>query len=164
MTGVTRSRDLRGRVPRRPVPARELPGVYFRRASAPTVAAGVLTVAWAALVDGAAAAVGAGLGVLLVLAFFGIDLLVMRLSSHWDPIGTFGLVMAEYLGKIIALAVLFVALVNQTVPQQISTRWVGIGLAVAGVVFLAALVVAYLAVPTFVVEPESPDENRDIGT
>ena len=147
-----------------PASLRELPGRYFRGAAIPTVVAGVVltVVAWVA--DGGSAAWGAALGTVLVLIFFGIDLLAMRVTAHWEPTAAFGVVMAEYLGKIIALAILLVVLSGQGEPQQLSTRWVGIGLAVAGVVFLTALVVAYLRVPTFVVEPESPGPERDIAT
>ena len=154
----------RSRGPRQPVGLRELPGQYFRWAAIPTALIGVVVVGAAAVSDGRSAALGASLGLVLVLAFFGLDLLAMRLSSRWDPVATFGLVMMEYLGKIIALAILFVGLMNQATPQQISTRWVGIGLATAAVVFLAGLTLAYVKVPTFVVEPESLGGQRDIET
>lgn len=147
-----------------PASLRELPGRYFRGAAIPTAAVGVVTTVLAGLADGGPAVLGAGLGVVVVLGFFGIDLLAMRMSANWDPVAAFGVVMSEYLGKIIALAILFAALAGQSEPQQVSTRWVGIGLAVSGVVFLTALVVAYLRVPTFVIEPESPEEDRDIAT
>ena len=147
-----------------PASLRELPGRYFRAAAIPTVAAGVITTVLAGLTDGGSAAWGAALGVVLVLAFFGIDLLAMRVTASWDPAAAFGVVMVEYLGKIIALAILLVVLTGQSDPQQLSTRWLGIGLAVACVVFLTALVVAYLRIPTFVIEPESPATERDAST
>ena len=96
------------------------------------------------------------LGGVVVLVFFGIDLLAMRVSAGWDPAATFLLVMVEYLGKIIGLAVLFAALREQ---DTLPLRPVGIGIAVAATVFLAALVVAYLRIPTFVVEPTDPDPD-----
>jgi ATP synthase protein I len=148
----------------RPASLRELPGLYFRGAAIPTVAAGVITAVLAGLADGGAAAWGAALGVVLVLVFFGIDLLAMRVTANWEPTTTFGVVMVEYLGKIIALAILLVALSGQSEPQHVSTRWLGIGLAVGCVVFLSALVVAYLRVPTFVIEPESAAAKRDAAT
>jgi len=147
-----------------PASLRELPGRYFRAAAIPTVLAGVLTTVLAGLGDGSSAAWGAALGVVLVLVFFGIDLLAMRVTANWEPTAAFGVVMMEYLGKIIALAILLVALTGQSEPQQLSTRWVGIGLAVAAVVFLTALVVAYLRVPTFVIDPESSRTERDAAT
>ena len=147
-----------------PASLRELPGRYFRAAAIPTMAAGVVIVALAWFTHGGSGAWGAALGVVLVLAFFGIDLLVMRLSATWDPVAAFGAVMMEYLGKIIALAILLVALAGQAEPQRLSTRWLGIGLATACVSFLTALVVAHLRVPTFVIEPESTVPERDAAT
>jgi ATP synthase protein I len=140
--------------PQRPATLRQLPGLYFRRAALPAVAVtvGSSGVAWA--VDGAAAAWGAALGGLVVLLFFGIDLLAMRVTAGWDPTLTFLLVMVEYLIKIVALALLFLVLRGAD-PPAVEPRWVGIGLAVAGVAFLTGLVVAYLRVPTFVVDPEA---------
>jgi ATP synthase protein I len=118
----------------------------------PTLAStvAVFAVAWG--LYGARAAWGAALGGAVVLVFFGIDLLAMRISAGWDPALTFLLVMVEYLIKIVALALFLVGLRGGD-PAAVDPRWVGIGLAVAGVVFLSALVVAYLRVPTFVADP-----------
>lgn len=139
----------------RPRTSHELPGTYFRWAATPTVAAvGVAALATWPTVGGAEAA-AVVLGGTVVLVFFGIDLLAMRVTASWEPTATFLLVMVEYLVKIIALAVLFAAIRGQ---DAVPGRWVGIGIAVAGTVFLAALVVAHLRIPTFVVEP---DERAD---
>jgi ATP synthase protein I len=103
-------------------------------------------------------ALGIVVGGLVVLVFFGIDLLAMRVSANWEPTSTFLLVMLEYLAKIIALAVLFAAVRGQdTLPG----RSVGIGIGIAATVFLAALVAAYLKIPTFVIEP---DDEGSRGT
>lgn len=145
-------------LPSHPRRSRELPGLYFRWAALPTVVAtGVAAVA-ALLAQGGSEALGIVVGGLVVLIFFGIDLLAMRVSAGWEPTSTFLLVMVEYLAKIIALAVLFAAVRGQ---DALPGRSVGIGIGVAATVFLAALVVAYLKIPTFVVEP---DEERPGGT
>jgi NADH:ubiquinone oxidoreductase subunit 6 (subunit J) len=141
----------------------ELPGRYFRRAAPPTVITGILVTALAAWVDGFPAAAGALLGAVILLGFFGTDLLAMRMSADWEPVATFGVVMIEYIGKIVVLALIFMLLAGQPEPQQISTRWLGISLAATGVVFLVGLVVAYLAVPTFGIEPEQPESSADDG-
>jgi ATP synthase protein I len=135
----------------RPRRSRELPGLYFRWAAVPTVVVTGVAALVALLAEGGAEALGVALGGLVVLVFFGIDLLAMRVSARWEPTTTFLLVMVEYLAKIIALAVLFAAIRGQ---DSLPGRSVGIGIAVAATVFLAALVAAYLKIPTFVVEPE----------
>lgn len=112
----------------------------------------------AQVTEGVAASAGVVVGAAIVLAFFGLDLLVMRITAGWDPATTFLVVMLEYLGKIIALAVALVALRGQA---AVDSWWVGIGVAVAAVVFLAALVVAYLRIPTFVVEPADTGLQRN---
>jgi hypothetical protein len=125
------------------------------------VPTGVATVAAAGValaVQGGAEAIAVAVGGAVVLIFFGIDLLAMRVSAGWEPAVTFMLVMVEYLAKIIALAVFFAAVRGQ---DALPGRSVGIGLAVAGTVFLVALVTAYLKIPTFVVEP---DEEAGQGT
>jgi hypothetical protein len=76
----------------------------------------------------------------------------MRISASWEPTLTFLLVMVEYLIKIVGLALFFLVLRGSEDPP-VDPWWVGIGLAVAGVVFLTGLVVAYLRIPTFVVDP-----------
>lgn len=139
--------------PTRPVSSRELPRRYFTWAAVPTVIATSVTAVAALLLHGGVEAVAVLLGGAVVLAFFGIDLLAMRVSAGWDPAATFLLVMVEYFVKIVALAFLFLGLRAQ---DRIPDDWVGIGLAVAATVFLAALVTAYLRIPTFVVEPEGP--------
>lgn len=143
-----------GRDAPRPRRSRELPGLYFRRAAVPTVAATVVAAGVALVVQGTPEALAVAVGGAVVLGFFGIDLLAMRVSAGWDPTLTFLLVMLEYLGKIIALAVFFAAVRGQ---DAVPGRSVGIGIAVAGTVFLAALVTAYLKIPTFVVEPDGGD-------
>lgn len=149
--------------PQQPASLHELPGRYFRRAAPPTVVTGVVVTGLAAWVGGGAAAAGAVLGSVILLGFFGTDLLAMRMSAQWEPIATFGVVMIEYIGKIVVLALVFMLLAGQPEPQQVSTRWLGIALAASGVVFLVGLVVAYLTVPTFVIEPEQPESSAENG-
>lgn len=135
----------------RPRRSSELPGVYFRCAAAPTVVVTGVAALVALLAQGGSKALGVALGGVVVLIFFGIDLLVMRVSARWEPTTTFLLVMVEYLAKIISLAVLLAAIRGQ---DAIPGRSIGIGVGVAATVFLTALVVAHLRIPTFVVEPE----------
>lgn len=147
----------------RPASLRELPRRYFWRAAWPTLVAASAGAVLAQVSEGGAAAAGALVGGAIVLVFFGLDLLVMRTTAGWDPAATFMVVMLEYLGKIIALAIVLVGLRQQ---ETIDPRWVGIGVAIGATVFLVALVIAYLRIPTFVVEPatETPPNEGPAST
>lgn len=142
----------------RPASLRELPGRYFSWAAWPTLAAIAASTIVALAFDGRSAAAGALVGGAMVVVFFGLDLLVMRITSGWDPGATFMVVMVEYLGKIIALAIALVALRGQA---AIDPRWVGIGVGITATVFLIALVIAYLKIPTFVVDPKAETPRPD---
>lgn len=147
--------------PSGPASLRELPGRYFRRAAWPTVVAVGGLAAYSQVTSGAAQAVAVLIGGAMVIGFFGVDLLAMRVSARWDPAATFLLVMVEYLVKIVLLAIALVAIGQQ---DAVEGRWVGISIGVAATVFLAALVVAYLRVPTFVVDPQDSGPPAAGGT
>lgn len=149
--------------PQRSASLHELPGRYFWRATWPTLIATAAGAALAQAFDGGAAAAGTLVGGAIVVIFFGLDLLVMRMTAGWDPAMTFMVVMLEYLGKIVALAIVLVGLRGQ---EDIDPRWVGIGVAIDATVFLTALVIAHLRIPTFVVEPtaETPTKGGPAST
>lgn len=147
---------------RAPTP-RQLPGVYYRRAAGPTVAAAAVGVLVAAVAGDRADALGVLVGGVIVLVFFGVDVLTLMLSAEFDPAVTFLLVMTEYLTKILVLAVVLVALSGQ---DGVDGRAVAITVGTCTVVFLTFLVIAHVRVPTFVVEPERPraDDADSQGT
>lgn len=60
--------------------------------------------------QGASGLVGALIGVVLVVAFFGIDLVVLRATRYTPPIQVLAVVAMVYLFKITMLAVFLVAL------------------------------------------------------
>lgn len=95
-------------------------------------------------------------GGLIVLAFFGVDVLALVISRDWDPAVTFLLVMIEYFTKIVVLGLILVALSNQ---EAVDGRSVALAVGLATVVFLTFLVIAHVRVPTFVVEPPAPSED-----
>jgi ATP synthase protein I len=141
-----------------PPTPRELPGVYYWRAAGPTAlvtAAGILV---AAVAGDRADALGVLVGGVIVLVFFGVDVLTLMLSAEFDPAVTFLLVMTEYLTKILVLAVVLVALSGQ---DAVDGRAVAITVGTCTVVFLTFLVIAHVRVPTFAVEPERPEDDAD---
>lgn len=135
-----------------PVAAPDLPGVYFRYAAIPTSVATLAALAIGAAVAGLAGLWAGLLGGLVVVGFFGLDLLIMRLSVEWSPVATFGAVIAEYLAKLIALAVLLAAVRAST---TVDAAVMGVTIGVTAVVFLSGLVVAHLRVKTFSIDPVS---------
>ncbi|MCZ3386431.1 MAG: hypothetical protein LH630_05580, partial [Actinomycetia bacterium] len=102
-------------------------------------------------------AIGFALGGLIVLAFFGVDVVALRMSARWDPATTFLLVMVEYITKIVLLGVLLLVLSEQ---DAINGESVALAVGLTTVVFLAFLVVAHVQVPTFVVEPSAHDTDN----
>jgi ATP synthase protein I len=118
-------------------------------------AVGVLV---AAVAGDRADALGALVGGMIVLVFFGVDVATLKLSAELDPAVTFLLVMTEYLTKIMVLAVVLVALSRQ---DTVDGRAVAITVGICTVVFLVFLVTAHVRVPTFVVEPEHAEGVDD---
>jgi ATP synthase protein I len=139
-----------------PPSVRELPAVYYRRAALPTGLVTIGGTALAALIGGRPEAVGFLVGGLIVLAFFGVDVLALVISREWDPAVTFLLVMIEYFTKIVVLGLILVALSDQ---EAVDGRSVALAVGLATVVFLTFLVIAHVRVPTFVVEPPAPPED-----
>lgn len=134
-------------------------GAIVRRAGWPTVVAlagCTLVGGWARGADGL---LGGLVGSLLVVAFFGLDLVVMRATARMEPVVTFGLVMLEYVGKIIALAVFLAAFASTT---AFDTRVMAITLGVGTVVFLGAMAVAFARMKTYATDPE--DRRRGEGS
>lgn len=135
---------------------RELPGVYYRRAAGPTVAAAAVGILVAFAVGDRADALGVLVGAVIVLVFFGVDVVTLMVCAELDPTVTFLAVMSEYLTKILLLAVLLVALSGQ---DTVAGRAVAVTVGLGTVVFLTFLVIAHLQVPTFVVEPGQPRDD-----
>lgn len=83
----------------------------LRGAFYPTVAVGPVAVLVAALASGGRAALGAALGFVVAIAFFALGLLVMRrLQSASDPLRLLASAMAVFLGQMIFLLLVIVAL------------------------------------------------------
>jgi ATP synthase protein I len=89
--------------------------VMLRGAFLPTVAVGPVAVVVAAIVGGGKAALGAALGFVIALAFFALGLVVMRkLDSAADPLRFLASALAVFMGQMIFLLVVIIALQNAT--------------------------------------------------
>jgi ATP synthase protein I len=83
----------------------------LRGAFVPTLAVGPVAVVVAAFVAGGRAALGALLGFAIAIAFFALGLLVMRkLDSAADPLRFLASALAVFLGQLIFLLVVILAL------------------------------------------------------
>lgn len=140
---------------------RELPAVYYRRAAAPTAGLTVLGTTMGALGWGRAEALGVLVGGVIVLVFFGVDVLALVVSADWDPAIVFLLVMIEYVTKIVVLGLILIAVADQDV---VNGRALALSVGLNTVVFLTFLVTAHIRVPTFVVDPTSDDGDGARGT
>jgi ATP synthase protein I len=89
--------------------------VMLRGAFLPTVAVGPVAVVVAAFVGGGKAALGAALGFVIALAFFALGLVVMRkLGSAADPLRFLASALAVFMGQMIFLLVVIIALQDAT--------------------------------------------------
>lgn len=92
-------------------PARDPFAVMLRGAFLPTLAVGPVAVVVGALLGGGRGALGALLGFAIAIAFFAPGLFVMRkLDSAADPLRFLASAMAVFLGQLIFLLVVIVAL------------------------------------------------------
>ncbi|HEV7172119.1 hypothetical protein [Pedococcus sp.] len=92
-------------------PDRDPFAVMLRGAFLPTLVVGPVAVVVGALVGGGRAALGALLGFLVAIAFFALGLFVMRkLDSAADPLRFLASAMAVFLGQLIFLLVVIIAL------------------------------------------------------
>lgn len=128
----------------------------LRRCSVVMVVAGVACVVVAASVQGAVGFWGAVIGVVLVLAFFGVDLLVLRATRYTPPIQVLAVVAMVYLLKITLLAVFLVTLRGTAL---FSVRAFGATVILLTLVALGAAVILVAKREVLLVDPAVEDET-----
>lgn len=125
-------------------------GVLLRKAVPWALGAGLLTVVVLAVAQGLASA-GAGLlGLLVVVAFFGVDVLAMRTTRRAQPGATAGLLLAGYVVKVLLLAALVWWLATSTSLDMRGMAWVVV---VTTVAFVVGVTVAALRTRSFSLDP-----------
>jgi ATP synthase protein I len=126
----------------------------WRGAAVPTTIVGAIAVAAFGARDGVDGAVGALLGCLVVLGFFGLSLLVMKWTARTDPMNAFGGALLSYAIKIVALAGVLLVFRDTTLfdPQAFGLTI----LACAGV-WLIFEVRAFLRAQIPTIQPEKSD-------
>ena len=126
--------------------AEHLLGALIRRSVPWAGAVGGMCMLLYLIVDGVAAALAALLGVALVSIFFGVDVLVLRLTKGAPPPVTVGALLAEYLLKMLLLAAVLWSIATSTQVDMHATAVTVIVTTVAGA---AAVIVTALRVRSF---------------
>jgi len=129
----------------------------LRGAVVPTAVVGVLLVAAAAVQGGRDAAVGAVLGVLLVIGFFSASIAAVGWAAKQHDVATLPVAMFTYFIKIAVLTAVL-ALFEDTALFD-STAF-GIGILIATLTWLVGLVRAHLTAKILYVDPTQADESR----
>jgi ATP synthase protein I len=123
----------------------------LRGAAIPTAAAGVVVVVVGAVLAGVKGLIGAGLGVVLVAAFFTAGLVVIGRVSRGNPYMLMNAALLTYLVKILLLAVLLVTLRDTTAFDTKAFAW---AILVSTLVWVAAEVRAFSRLKIPYVEPD----------
>ncbi|MFC4534418.1 hypothetical protein [Sphaerisporangium dianthi] len=94
----------------------------LRAAAIPTALVGLIAVVVAAFLVGSKGALGAGIGVVVVAAFFTISLIAVAYAARISPVIMMATAMGTYLVKILVLAVLLERFADATTwdPQSFS--------------------------------------------
>ena len=131
-----------------------------RRSLAVLVAAAVVALVAGAVVGGAAGLLGAAIGAVLVIVFFGVDLALLQATRRTPPLQVLAVVAMVYTLKITLLAVFLVALRGTTAFSA-----GGFAIAVIGLtsVALASAVMVVAKRPAPVVTPEPEAGPRGSG-
>ncbi|GAA3233162.1 hypothetical protein [Actinocorallia longicatena] len=124
----------------------------FRGAAIPTSAAGLLAIVIAALLAGGKGAIGALIGTLVVLVFFGISIIAVSYSARVSPQLLMPVAMGTYLVKIFAMFGLIVLLRD---ASWMNGRAFGITVLACTVVWLFFEIRVFVKTKMLYVEPHS---------
>jgi ATP synthase protein I len=129
----------------------------WRGSAIPTVLVGALATAAFAIRDGWSGAVGAALGCLVVLLFFGFSLLVMKWTAQTDPMNAFGGALLSYVVKIVALAGVLVAFRD---TELFDPRAFGLSILACAATWLVFEVKAFLGAQIPTIRPDNPGDDE----
>lgn len=125
----------------------------LRGAAIPTGAAGLVAMAVGFLAAGGKGAVGAALGTLVVLIFFGISIVAVSYSARSNPQMLMPVAMATYLVKIFAMLGVIVLLRDAT---WLNGRAFGLTVLACTAVWLTFEIRTFVKTKMLYVEPKSP--------
>jgi ATP synthase protein I len=121
-----------------------------RRAAALTTIAAAVCVAVSAALVGTKGLIGGLIGVAIVVAFFGLSVLVVSRAAKISPMAMMVAALATYVVKIVALALIVKSLEGAT---AFSTRTIGFVAIACILVWSAAQVITSIRLKTLYVEP-----------
>lgn len=125
----------------------------FRAAALPAAIAAVVVTVIAGFTRGSDGVVGSLTGAAVVGVFFGLSLLVLRVTRDSDPSTALGLALISYTLKVLLLAVALILIRKAGLVDRPSFGWSAIVCAVA---WLVGEVRGYLHLKLPYVEPEQP--------
>jgi ATP synthase protein I len=125
--------------------------VILRRSAMLTAPVALLMIVLGAVLDGVKGLVGAALGVALVIAFFGISVLVVGRAAKVSPQAMMAAAVATFLVKILVLIILLSTLQNST---AFNARFFGLTVIVCVLTYSAAQMVSSMRLKTPYVEPD----------
>jgi ATP synthase protein I len=128
----------------------------LRAALVPTAVAGVLAVVVAAFVGGGKAALGAALGVLVVVVFFTVGLVVVGRASRVSAYAAMNAAILTYLVKIGVLFALIVAFKDTTL---FNTKAFGLTIIICTLVWTAFEVRGFSRLQILYVDPKDADRH-----
>jgi hypothetical protein len=136
--------------------AEELLGVIVRRSAAWVGGVGALCVLGYLVFAGTDAALAALLGVLMVAVFFGVDLVVLRLTKRSPGAVTAAALMGEYVLKVVVLAAVLWGLATST---DLDLQATAVTVVVMTVVAAVAVTVAAMRTRSFTFDFPSGSEK-----
>lgn len=142
-------------------PLRRTPRV-LRAAALWVLATAVVLTAAGAFLTGRPAALGALVGGVMVLTFFGFGAGFVGLAARWAPQSALLVALLTYTFQVVLIALVFVALRESGVLEDdLSPEWLAAGLIVGTFAWMAGQVVATLRAPIEPFEPSVPAEEVD---
>jgi ATP synthase protein I len=124
--------------------------VMFTKAAAPAAVVAVLGLIAVTIASGWRGFVGGAIGVLLVLTFFGADLLVVALSRSWSPQALTAVVLGEYVIKVVVMAAFIWWLDTHT---TVDLHALAVTVVVTTVAWVIALTVVAFRARSFTIDP-----------
>ena len=132
--------------PQRGIRAEHLLGTLIRRSTPWAGAAGAVCVVIYLILDGLGTALAAAFGVGLVVFFFGVDLLILRLTRNASPGVTVGALLVDYPLKVVLIAALLWAI---STSSDLDLHATAVTVVVTTVVGAIGVTVAALRVRSF---------------
>lgn len=101
-------------------------GAVIRGASVATVSTGLLAVLLGALTAGSAAAVGAGIGTVMVTLFFAFGAMVLAVVARLAPAASLLIALLTYTLKVVLVGLVFLGLSRSgALADDVDARWLG---------------------------------------